>query len=268
MGEPSCSPSSEARPERLMASLAASEPATISASQDDSATVACFFEAQETGTYTVEVLEWSDWDPDSDGATGGSSYEYELWGIGFLSYDTEPNDTQEEADAIYDDKKMNMGYYGSFFSGYVPDSTADYVTEFYGDTSSTGPTTAGGRVLRIRYGDDEDCDGNGLRDSCELATGAADYDGNGVLDVCMSKDQREIMVDLLENIQTSKLQSAFDKYIPAVIDGKTPAKKKATLTESEAKEITGNKESNVSRVSQEENNNIIHIQKLAGLNWG
>jgi hypothetical protein len=94
---------------------------------------AMFFEAQETGTYTVEVLEWSDWDPDSDGATGGSSYEYELWGIGFLSYDTEPNDTQKEADAIYDDKKLNMGYYGSFFSGYVPDSTADYVTEFYGD---------------------------------------------------------------------------------------------------------------------------------------
>jgi hypothetical protein len=92
-----------------------------------------FFEAQETGTYTVEVLEWSDWDPDSDGATGGSSYEYELWGTGFLSYDTEPNDTQEEADAIYDDKKLNIGYYGSFFSGYVPDSTADYVTEFYGD---------------------------------------------------------------------------------------------------------------------------------------
>ena len=81
----------------------------------------------------------------------------------------------------------------------------------------------------------------------------------------LSKDQREIMVDLLENVQTDGLRKAFDKYIPAVIDGKTPAKKKATLTESEAKEITGNKESNVSRVSQEENNNIIHIQKLAGL---
>jgi len=81
----------------------------------------------------------------------------------------------------------------------------------------------------------------------------------------LSKDQREIMVDLLENVQTDGLQKAFDKYIPAVIDGKTPAKKKATLTESEAKEITGNKESNVSRVSQETNDNIISIQKLAGL---
>jgi len=81
----------------------------------------------------------------------------------------------------------------------------------------------------------------------------------------LSKDQREIMVDLLENVQTDGLQKAFDKYIPAVIDGKTPAKKKATLTESEAKAITGNKESQVSRVSQETNDNIISIQKLAGL---
>ena len=50
------------------------------------------------------------------------------------------------------------------------------------------------------------------------------------------------MVDLLENVQTDGLRKAFDKYIPAVIDGKTPMKKKATPTD-EAKEITGNKES-------------------------
>ena len=50
------------------------------------------------------------------------------------------------------------------------------------------------------------------------------------------------MVDLLENVQTDGLRKAFDKYI-AVIDGKLPAKKKATLQSLEAKEITGNKES-------------------------
>ena len=83
----------------------------------------------------------------------------------------------------------------------------------------------------------------------------------------MSKDQREIMNDLLESVQTEKLQKQFDKYMPAVIDGKTPAKKKATLTESEAKAITGNKEeSNVSSVSSEATSNIVDIRRLAGLN--
>lgn len=82
----------------------------------------------------------------------------------------------------------------------------------------------------------------------------------------LSKDQREIMVDLLENVATDKLKGSFDKYIPAVIDGKTPAKKKARLTESEATAITGNKKSNVSSVSDDAStNNIVDIRRLAGL---
>ena len=55
----------------------------------------------------------------------------------------------------------------------------------------------------------------------------------------LSKDQREIMTDLLESVQTDRLQKSFDKYLPSVIDGNTPAKRKAVL--SEAKEITGNR---------------------------
>jgi hypothetical protein len=79
----------------------------------------------------------------------------------------------------------------------------------------------------------------------------------------LSKDQREIMTDLLESVQTSKLQSSFNKYLPSVIDGNTPAKRKATLTE--GKEITGNRnETNVSRTASEEN--VIDIRRLAGLN--
>jgi len=50
------------------------------------------------------------------------------------------------------------------------------------------------------------------------------------------------MTDLLESVQTPKLRAAFDKYLPAVIQGNTPAKQKAVL--SEAKEITGNKKRN------------------------
>lgn len=59
-----------------------------------------------------------------------------------------------------------------------------YFSEFYSDSSLTGPTATGGRILRIRFGDESDCDGNGQPDTCEIASGAPDYDGNGVLDVC------------------------------------------------------------------------------------
>lgn len=80
----------------------------------------------------------------------------------------------------------------------------------------------------------------------------------------LSKEQKEIMSDLLESVQTAKLSSAFDKYLPAVINGKTPAKK-ATITE--GKEITGNREQSQTNVSrQADDNNVIDIRRLAGLN--
>jgi hypothetical protein len=81
----------------------------------------------------------------------------------------------------------------------------------------------------------------------------------------LAKDQREIMIDLLESVQTNRLKTQFDKYLPAVIDGKTPAKK-ATLTE--GTEVTGNRETtNVSSQQADEvNSNVIDIKRLAGLN--
>ena len=66
------------------------------------------------------------------------------------------------------------------------------------------------------------------------------------------------MIDLLESVQTDRLRSAFDKYLPAVIDGKTP-EKKATLIE--GKEVTGNKEEKTKKASD----NVIDIRRLAGL---
>jgi len=60
-----------------------------------------------------------------------------------------------------------------------------YFTELYKDENSGGPTAVGGRILRVRYGDPEDCNANGLPDSCEIAVGTSpDYDGNGVPDEC------------------------------------------------------------------------------------
>ena len=81
----------------------------------------------------------------------------------------------------------------------------------------------------------------------------------------LSKSQREIMTDLLESTQTAKLRSAFDKYLPTVIEGNSPAKKKAQLTEGKA--ITGNK-NEVTNVNSRkaDDSNVLDIRRLAGLN--
>ena len=78
----------------------------------------------------------------------------------------------------------------------------------------------------------------------------------------LGKDQRDIMSDLLESVQTPKLKKAFDKYLPTVIEGNGPAKKKA-LTEGKA--ITGNKEE-LTLVDKKQDENVIDIRRLAGLN--
>jgi hypothetical protein len=81
----------------------------------------------------------------------------------------------------------------------------------------------------------------------------------------LSKDQKEIMMDLLESVQTANLRKSFDKYLPAVIDGNTPAKK-AVITE--GKEITGNREqvsqTNVSRQADAKDN-LVEFKRLAGI---
>ena len=81
----------------------------------------------------------------------------------------------------------------------------------------------------------------------------------------LNRNQKDIMMDLLESVQTGKLRSQFDKYLPAVIDGNAP-EKKAKLTE--GKEHTGNREETKSHdnVSDDSNYNVVDIRRLAGLN--
>lgn len=77
----------------------------------------------------------------------------------------------------------------------------------------------------------------------------------------LGKDHKEIMSELLESVQTAKLRSSFDKYLPAVLSGSTPEKKKALV---EAKEITGNKE--ITSISSANGQaEVINIRRLAGL---
>ena len=72
-------------------------------------------------------------------------------------------------------------------------------------------------------------------------------------------DKKEVMKELLESVQTDKLRNAFDKYLPAVMNGNTPAKKALT----EAKEITGDKQAHP--ISEEKTAEIFDIRRLAGL---
>ena len=75
-------------------------------------------------------------------------------------------------------------------------------------------------------------------------------------------DKREVMKELLESVQTEKLYTAYDKYLPSVMNGGNATVKKA-LTE--GKEITGDKKQAQSFSSEEKTAEIFDIRRLAGL---
>ena len=80
----------------------------------------------------------------------------------------------------------------------------------------------------------------------------------------LNKEKASIMSELLENVQTEKLQLAFDKYLPAVLNNsavKTDAK--SVLTEGRS-EVTGDKAA-TSRREIDTQINVIDIKRLAGL---
>jgi acyl transferase domain-containing protein len=79
----------------------------------------------------------------------------------------------------------------------------------------------------------------------------------------LSGEKKEVMKQLLESVKTDKLNVAFDKYLPAVMEGKAQTKApKQALQES--KEITGDKPSKP--ITAEDGiDNLIDIRKLAGL---
>jgi len=79
----------------------------------------------------------------------------------------------------------------------------------------------------------------------------------------LNKKQQEIMKDLLESVQTDRLQKSFEKYLPSVINNTVPAKKKNVLSES--KEITGNKTAKTMTYQKADDSNVLELRRLAGL---
>jgi len=75
----------------------------------------------------------------------------------------------------------------------------------------------------------------------------------------LGNKQAEVMNSLLESVATDKIQSAYDKYLPAVLKDEAPSKK--IITEAR-KEVTGNKSN---KTSQDSEDNIVLLRKLAGM---
>ena len=87
----------------------------------------------------------------------------------------------------------------------------------------------------------------------------------------LNKEKSAIMRDLLESVSTSKLQSAYEKYLPAVLNNSSvaaPAPKAAVLTESRVV-ATGDKTAKTIVESVETSDimsNVFEMKRLAGLN--
>jgi len=82
----------------------------------------------------------------------------------------------------------------------------------------------------------------------------------------LNKEKATIMSELLESVQTAKLQSAFEKYLPAVLNNTAAvAPRKAMLAESRL-EVTGDKAAKTNVESTDAHNNVIELKRLAGLN--
>ena len=80
----------------------------------------------------------------------------------------------------------------------------------------------------------------------------------------LNEEKAKVMKDLLESVQTPRLQAAFDKYLPAVLNNITERKESKKPVLSESKAITGDK-SAVKQVEVEDRSNVIDLKRLAGL---
>jgi len=83
----------------------------------------------------------------------------------------------------------------------------------------------------------------------------------------LNADKAGTMRDLLESVQTPRLDGAFEKYLPAVLNnGSVRKSNKKTLTESR-KVVTGNKTTakQMPKVDTSSEGTVVDIKRLAGL---
>jgi len=79
----------------------------------------------------------------------------------------------------------------------------------------------------------------------------------------LNKEKRDVMRNLLESVQTSRLKNAFEKYLPAVLEDRS-VKASKVITEN-VSSVTGDKTVPTQHVDQEDRSNVIDLKRLAGL---
>lgn len=91
---------------------------------------------------------------------------------------------------------------------------------------------------------------------------AARKDTLNVLLKTLNKEKAAIMGSLLESVQTDKLQTAYEKYLPAVLNNSSAVQSsKKVLAESRI-EVTGDKSA---KIAVDVDDNVIELKRLAGL---
>ena len=81
----------------------------------------------------------------------------------------------------------------------------------------------------------------------------------------LNEEKATVMKDLLESVQTPKLQATFDKYLPAVLNSGAERKSTKTTLRESVKEVTGDKSAKTQEVDMDQRDNVIDIKRLAGL---
>ena len=79
----------------------------------------------------------------------------------------------------------------------------------------------------------------------------------------LNKEKQDVMRNLLESVQTPRLKSAFEKYLPAVLEDRS-VKASKVITES-VSAVTGDKTAPAQSATQEDRSNVIDLKRLAGL---
>ena len=79
----------------------------------------------------------------------------------------------------------------------------------------------------------------------------------------LNQEKQEVMRNLLESVQTKRLASAFEKYLPAVLEDRS-AKAKQVIAES-VSVATGDKSVRSQEQDEQSESNVIDLKRLAGL---
>ena len=84
---------------------------------------------------------------------------------------------------------------------------------------------------------------------------------NGLLKT-LNKEKADVMSSLLESVQTERLQAAYEKYLPAVLNNAPAVKAEKVMIAESRVEVTGDKSA---KINVADATNVVDIKRLAGL---